>query len=68
MISKITLSCVESVEAYISDYLRKWLCVSKNMSHVSLYSDEEPCSLPTHGLVTEFAVIVTTPTVRRSVS
>ena len=34
---------MESVEAYLNEYLCKWLVVSKNMSNVSLYCDETPC-------------------------
>ena len=34
---------MESVEAYLNDYLRKWLGVSENMSNLSLYCDETPC-------------------------
>ena len=54
MIYEIPLSWVESVEAYLNGYLRKWLGVSKNMTNVSLHYDETPCPLPIHGLVTEF--------------
>ena len=53
-IYEIPLSWVESVEAYLNGYLRKWLGVSKNMSSVSFYCDETRCTLPMHGLVTEF--------------
>ena len=34
---------MESVEAYLNDYRRKWLGVSKNMSKFSFYCDETPC-------------------------
>ena len=54
MIYEIPLSWVESVQAYLNGYLRKWLGVSKNMTNVSLHYDETPCPLPIHGLVTEF--------------
>ena len=54
MIYEIPLSWVESVEAYLNSYLRKWLGVSKSMSNVSLYCDKTLCPLPIHGLVTEF--------------
>ena len=54
MIYEIPLSWAESVEAYLYGCLCKWLDVRKNMSNVSLYCDETPCSLPIHGLVTEF--------------
>ena len=35
---------MESVETYLNEYLWKWLVVSENMSNVSLYCDETPCS------------------------
>ena len=34
---------MESVEAYLNDYFRKWLGVSENMSNLSVYCDETPC-------------------------
>ena len=39
---------MESVEAYLNDYLRKWLGVSENMSNLSLYCDETPCPFKKH--------------------
>ena len=54
MICRIPLSWVESVEAYHNGYFCKWLGASKNIPSISLYCDEAPCSLPIHGLVTEF--------------
>ena len=54
MVYEITLSWLESVEAYLNGYLLKLLGFGKNMSNVSLYRDETPCLLPIHSLVTEF--------------
>ena len=54
MICEIPLSWMESVEAYLNGYLRKWLGVSKSMSNVSLYCDKTLRPLRIHGLVTEF--------------
>ena len=34
---------MESVEAYLNDYLRKWLSVSENIPNLSLYCDKTPC-------------------------
>ena len=54
IINKIPLSLLEWVKGYFNGYLGKLLGVGKNMSDVSLYSDQILCPLPIHGLITEF--------------
>ena len=50
MVYEIPLFFIESLETFVSKFIRKWLGVSRNISDVALYSKHSPCVFPFNNL------------------